>query len=83
MLLKVCHWQFFSAIKIETENIETIFRQLVECGGDTDTNCSIAGQIIGSKIGFSELPESLLNKINNIREYDSICDTLNKIKKFI
>lgn len=32
---------------------------VIRCGGDSDTNSSLTGQIIGSKIGLSEIPDNL------------------------
>jgi ADP-ribosylglycohydrolase len=37
---------------------ESLF-QVISCGGDTDTIGSITGQIIGSKIGYSNIPDEL------------------------
>ena len=43
------------------------FRRMLEnvitCGGDTDTNASIAGQISGTLIGYNDLPKPLLDRL--------------------
>jgi len=44
---------------------------LVNFGGDADTNCAIAGAVLGIKLGVSEIPEEWL-------EYASIRDDLKK-----
>ena len=43
----------FAAQKIREKNFEDIIIDIIRCGGDTDTNASIAGQIMGSYIGLS------------------------------
>jgi len=37
-------------------SFENILLNLINVGGDTDTNCSIAGQLMGSYLGFVQLP---------------------------
>jgi ADP-ribosyl-[dinitrogen reductase] hydrolase len=69
----------FAASKINEFGIEEIFNQLIEVGGDTDTNCSIAGQIIGTLIGKNEIPKELLNQLKTLKEYEWINNTVEKI----
>ena len=38
-------------------------RQVLELGGDTDTNACIVGSMIGAMIGVRALPEELLARI--------------------
>lgn len=59
--------------------IEEMYLQLIEIGGDTDTNCSIAGQIAGTLIGRKEIPEKLVNKLKELSEYHWIETTINKM----
>ncbi len=32
-------------------------------GGDTDTNASIFGQVVGAQVGVEQLPEALVAKV--------------------
>ncbi len=41
-------------------NFEKSMEDLAEAGGDTDTICAIAGQIAGAHLGYSCLPQNLL-----------------------
>ena len=40
-----------AASRVLELGLENMFRQLIDIGGDTDTNCSIAGQIAGTLLG--------------------------------
>ena len=45
--------------------IETI-RQIVQCGGDTDTIASMYGQIMGAALGTNGLPMEIINQIDAV-----------------
>ncbi|BDD09366.1 ADP-ribosylglycohydrolase [Fulvitalea axinellae] len=59
---------------------EEIFSKLVSIGGDTDTNCSIAGQIMGTLIGKKAFPDNLIKKLERLAEYPRINRS---VKRFI
>lgn len=61
-----------AACRVKEIGIERMYDELIEIGGDTDTNCSIAGQIAGTLIGKKELPKQLLEKLTNLHEYSWI-----------
>jgi ADP-ribosylglycohydrolase len=42
---------------------QNMMREIVSCGGDTDTIASMAGQITGARLGRSELPEDWIAQI--------------------
>src|SRR6266508_1134646 len=48
------------ASRIRSLDFKTVLIDLIACGGDTDTNASIAGQVAGALIGRSRLPEDLI-----------------------
>jgi ADP-ribosylglycohydrolase len=48
------------ASRIRSLDFKTVLIELIACGGDTDTNASIAGQVAGALIGRSRLPEELI-----------------------
>ncbi|NVK66857.1 MAG: ADP-ribosylglycohydrolase family protein [Flavobacteriales bacterium] len=67
-----------AANQIANTDLDTMFERLIEVGGDTDTNCSIAGQIAGCFVGKSNFSSNLLEKIKTIPEYEKLDSTLNK-----
>jgi ADP-ribosylglycohydrolase len=55
----------FAAQQIGKLSVQTIFKELIQIGGDTDTICSMTGQIIGTLLGSNNVPEEWLSKFNN------------------
>ena len=68
-----------AANRISTLGMEEMFRQLIDIGGDTDTNCSIAGQIAGTLIGGRGLPKKLTAQLSGLSEYNWITTTINAL----
>ena len=60
---------------------EDIFEQLIEIGGDTDTNCSMAGQILGTLLGKDNLPKRWIEKLEKLNDYKWIETTIHKFIK--
>jgi ADP-ribosylglycohydrolase len=48
------------ASRIQRIDFKTVLMELIACGGDTDTNASIAGQVAGALIGRGRLPEEMI-----------------------
>ena len=46
------------ASKVNEIGLTEMYKQIIKLGGDTDTNCSIAGQIAGTLIGIENIPVS-------------------------
>jgi ADP-ribosyl-[dinitrogen reductase] hydrolase len=53
----------YGAAKLDKEGYVGILRQLIAAGGDTDTVASMAGQIMGVRLGLSALPTSLVARL--------------------
>jgi ADP-ribosyl-[dinitrogen reductase] hydrolase len=58
----------YAAQQISNLTVEQIFRALIEVGGDTDTICSMTGQLVGSLLGTTAFPASWLEKFQQVRE---------------
>lgn len=50
-------------------DIEQMYGALIQVGGDTDTNASIAGQIRGAQVGMDGIPGELLGRVKALPEY--------------
>lgn len=66
----------FAATKVRDLGIQRVMEQVFCCGGDTDTNGSITGNIAGAIIGESEIPKGLLERIGQIGEVYEMLDSL-------
>jgi ADP-ribosylglycohydrolase len=70
-----------AANKVEKIGLEEMFSELIGIGGDTDTNCSIAGQIAGTLIGIKNIPDNLLNQLKELNEYKWIKEIVSKLNR--
>ena len=52
----------------------SVLKELISAGGDTDTNASIAGQVMGTYLGQSRLPQSLVRQLPNLEQINWIID---------
>jgi ADP-ribosyl-[dinitrogen reductase] hydrolase len=73
----------FAASKILTMGIENIWLALLECGADTDTNCAIAGQIMGSYLGLAGIPSYLLAYLAESKFYNELSMTMEEFVKIV
>jgi ADP-ribosyl-[dinitrogen reductase] hydrolase len=61
-------FSIFAAQKIKERNFEDILSEIILCGGDTDTNASLAGQIMGTFIGLPGFSAKALATFSKIKE---------------
>jgi len=66
------------ASKVSEIGLSEMYKQIIKIGGDTDTNCSIAGQISGALIGINNIPDDLIEKLKKLKEYSWIIATIDK-----
>ncbi len=66
----------FCASKYNNENMSSIFKEIICSGGDTDTNCSLAGQIIGSSINLNSFPKELIEKLKTVPNFHLISNLI-------
>lgn len=69
------------ASQVNSIGLNQMYKQIIELGGDTDTNCSIAGQIAGTLIGIKSIPDELIDKLKGLKEYNWIYETINNFIK--
>lgn len=59
----------FGVVKSWEIGFEAAINEIVQSGGDADTNASMMGQIAGAKLGIEKLPISMLKQIELLPEY--------------
>ncbi|WP_298544333.1 ADP-ribosylglycohydrolase family protein [uncultured Aquimarina sp.] len=76
-------FSIFAASKIKNRHISFIFDEIIESEGDTDTNCSITGQICGTYLGIDKIPLLFTEKLKKLPEYDWLSDRIEKLSSKI
>ena len=57
-------------------DFETALRQVVEAGGDTDTNAAVAGAVLGARYGASAIPGRWLDCVPERPRIEALADGL-------
>ncbi|WP_422107242.1 ADP-ribosylglycohydrolase family protein [Winogradskyella sp.] len=68
------------ASRIKDLGVKDMFQSIINAGGDTDTNCALAGQIVGALVGIKGIPEELKIKLGELEDYDWIISNIEKFK---
>jgi ADP-ribosyl-[dinitrogen reductase] hydrolase len=76
-------FSIFAANKIRETVFEDVLTEIIRCGGDTDTNASIAGQIMGAFIGFSGFSKKASTMFANLKECVYILETSHKLEQLL
>lgn len=71
----------FCASQAKKIGMENMYQQIIDSGGDTDTNASIAGQIVGTLVGEENLPLRLKEKIRVVHNFEWISRIINNAKE--
>jgi ADP-ribosylglycohydrolase len=73
----------YAAQRILQTGFESIMLEIIQAGGDTDTTCSIAGQLMGAQIGLNNIPSALINKLNGSRDAGVINNIITAYSSFL
>ncbi|WP_205510192.1 ADP-ribosylglycohydrolase family protein [Longitalea arenae] len=73
----------FAATQAGRIGMYEMYKSVIGCGGDTDTNASLAGQIAGALLGISHLPKELLLKLSTVDGYDWVRSVIDRTKGHI
>lgn len=73
----------FAAAQASKIGLVKMYEQVIEAGGDTDTNASLAGQIAGPLIGINHFPKELLVKLESVNNFDWVRQIIIKTRNYI
>ncbi len=73
----------FAAQKIKEHNFEEVISEIIRCGGDTDTNAALAGQLMGAFIGYSGISATIISTFSKIRESSYILNVADNLSILI
>ena len=62
----------FAGVAVGRTDLQAMYERLIQIGGDTDTNCSIAGQIAGAAIGAKAIPTKFKKALAELDQYRKI-----------
>ena len=65
----------FAAQQIGQADFKTVISELIKIGGDTDTTCSMTGQIIGTLLGVEAIPNEWMRNYERLN-IDELIDKL-------
>ena len=68
------------ANRINDLGVKGMLQAIIDAGGDTDTNCALAGQIVGTLLGKKGIPVELLRKLEALEDYDWIWSSIKKFE---
>lgn len=68
-----------AANKVLQTGFKSMFDTLIKIGGDTDTNCSIAGQVAGALLGVENLPLEMKERLQQLPTSNWINTVIEKI----
>ena len=76
----------YGAFKAKEYGFAEAIRMLLQVGGDTDTVCSMAGQIIGANVGLSGIDGELVEQVPEreliMKVCDEFCDVWEGIERY-
>lgn len=67
-----------AASQVRMIGMKAMYQSLIDIGGDTDTNCSIAGQVAGALLGKSALPKGHLSHLMDLTGSDTLQSTIDR-----
>jgi ADP-ribosyl-[dinitrogen reductase] hydrolase len=71
----------FAATQIHQLGLTGMFQALIDAGGDTDTNASLAGQIAGTLLGVNNFPDELMQKLQATNHYNGLQKMIETVKR--
>ncbi|UOQ70507.1 ADP-ribosylglycohydrolase family protein [Hymenobacter cellulosilyticus] len=72
-----------AANQVRRLGFEAMLAGLVAAGGDTDTNCSLAGQLSGALLGVAGIPRPLYGKLQQLPEFAWVQATVTRFNAAI
>ena len=73
----------FAASQAGELGIQAMMKSIASSGGDTDTNCAIAGQVAGTHLGYEAIPEEWMDKLQRTRGYGEYYVVLKRFAEFV
>lgn len=73
----------FAATQVRILGLTRMYQAIIDAGGDTDTNASLAGQIAGTLVGVNNFPEELMQKLQATHQYKGVQEVIESAKNHV
>lgn len=73
----------FAAQQAPALGVQAMMKEIVAAGGDTDTNCSIAGQVAGLILGTDAIPADWMTKLRATPKFEEFYDTMRRFAAYV
>lgn len=73
----------YAASQATELGIQGMMKAIASTGGDTDTNCSLAGQIAGAALGLEAIPSEWMEKLQRTDGYEDYYDVVRRFADFV
>lgn len=73
----------FAASRVMDIGLQPMLKAVIDAGGDTDTNASIAGQIAGTLTGLNGIPLSLMHQISQVHGFTRLKEIVDRTAAII
>jgi ADP-ribosylglycohydrolase len=73
----------YAAQQVGQMGFEKVLVEIIKAGGDTDTTCSMAGNIMGAFIGCDSIPAFLLGRLGQIKEASLLHKSVDSFTKLV
>jgi ADP-ribosylglycohydrolase len=68
----------FAASQVMNMGLKEMFKAVIDAGGDTDTNASMAGQIAGTLVGLKGIPVALMQQITQVPGFSRLKEIVDR-----
>lgn len=73
----------FAASRVMDMGLQEMLMAVIDAGGDTDTNASMAGQIVGALMGLKGIPVALMQQISQVPGFSRLKEIVNRTAAMI
>jgi ADP-ribosyl-[dinitrogen reductase] hydrolase len=76
-------FSIYAATQAAKIGLHDMYKSIIEAGGDTDTNASLAGQIAGALLGIENVPSELISTLKTLDKYAWVHEIIEKTTNYI
>lgn len=82
-VLESIPFALFAAMQADHLGLPAMLNAIASAGGDTDTNCALAGQLVGVRLGTEAIPNDWMERLRVTPGYPAYYETIKRFADFI